>query len=356
MLVGIVGILDSLFRTIDRSDEELLAQTSDRLEIALDAFYPADSTAATLILAAPELQAAEAVLQVGGTLVTAHPDHDIDLFIDLVDLESTLWRPTITDGALDRATRGIVLSAAAAADLGVKPGQTVVLCHPLRTGPAAFVVAHSELPVVGVHPHPFRFLAYIDLAHADLMGLAGATNRIVARPTGGEDERSVQRALFGLPGVASVQGVTATTDAIRDAMAQFTGVFQIIEGAALLLALLIAFNAASISEDERARENATMLAFGIPVRTILRMSVVESLVIGLIGTLLGLLGGFALLTWTVDVLFPRTLPDIRLEATLSYSSLAIVLALGILAVAAAPLLTIRKLRNMDIPSTLRVME
>ena len=277
MLVGIVGILDSLFRTIDRSDEELLAQTSDRLEIALDAFYPADSTAATLILAAPELQAAEAVLQVGGTLVTAHPDHDIDLFIDLVDLESTLWRPTITDGALDRATRGIVLSAAAAADLGVKPGQTVVLCHPLRTGPAAFVVAHSELPVVGVHPHPFRFLAYIDLAHADLMGLAGATNRIVARPTGGEDERSVQRALFGLPGVASVQGVTATTDAIRDAMAQFTGVFQIIEGAALLLALLIAFNAASISEDERARENATMLAFGIPVRTILRMSVVESL-------------------------------------------------------------------------------
>ena len=192
--------------------------------------------------------------------------------------------------------------------------------------------------------------------HADLVGLQGVTNKLSVRPAPGSDEASVQRALFGSAGIASVQGVTTTTDALRDAMAEFTGIFQMIEGVALLLALLIAFNAASISEDERARENATMLAYGIRVRTIMRIAVIESAIIGAIGTALGLVGGWILLRWTVDVLFPRVLPDVRLDAVLTTNSLAIVIALGIVAVAVAPLFTIRKLRRMDIPSTLRVME
>ena len=75
-----------------------------------------------------------------------------------------------------------------------------------------------------------------------------------------------------------------------------------------------------------------------------------------IGTALGLVGGWILLRWTVDVLFPRVVPDIRLDAVLTTNSLALVIALGIVAVAVAPLFTIRKLRRMDIPSTLRVME
>jgi putative ABC transport system permease protein len=358
VLVGIVGILDSLFRTIDRSDAELLARAPNRIEVALDGYYPVDSPQASAVFASPTLAAAEPVLQVPALLLApASEDGDnIDLFVTFVDLRSELWRPTVLDGDAGSASPGIVLSEGAAADLGVVPGDTVRVRHPRASGPTSFELVESDLPVLGVHPHPFRFVSYIDIAHAGLLGLDGAVNRIYARPALGEDESTVQRALFGSAGVASIQGVTATTDAIRDAMAEFTGVFQVIEGAALLLAVLIAFNAASISEDERARENATMLAFGIPVRTVLRMSVVESLAIGLIGTVLGLGGGYLLLRWTVEVLLPQTLPDIAMESTLSLTSLAVVLALGILAVAAAPLFTYRKLRRMNIPSTLRVME
>lgn len=357
VLVGIVGILDSLFRTIDRSDQELLTGAPDRLEITLDQFYPVGSPAASLVLTSSVVTDAEPVLQLAGaSLVAANPDDDIDLFVSFVDLESELWRPTLTDGAADLGEPGIVLSAGAASDLGVRPGDHVTLSHPRRTGETLFELVETEIPVLGIHPHPFRFVAYFDIVHADLVGLQGATNLIYARPAPGEDEGSVQRALFGSTGVASVQGVTATTDAIRDAMAEFTGVFQVIQGAALLLALLIAFNAASISEDERARENATMLAFGIPVRTVLGMAVIESLAIGVLGTILGLGGGYLMLVWTVEVLLPQTLPDITLQSTLSLGSLAIVLTLGIVAVAAAPLLTFRKLRRMNIPSTLRVME
>jgi putative ABC transport system permease protein len=355
VLVGIVGMLDSLFATIDRSDDELLASSPDRLEIALDRFYPLDASQVTDVLTDASLGRAEPALQVGATLLAAPGDEDIDIFLDLVDLESPLWRPTVA-GANDGTAEGIVLSEAAADDLGIGPGDTVMIRHPVRAGPVGFEVRESAWRVAGTHPHPFRFLAYMDIGQASLLGLEGATNRIVANPAPGENEDSVQRALFGLAGVASVQGVTATTDAIRDAMAEFTGIFQIIEGATLVLALLIAFNAASIGNDERARENATMLAYGIPVRTVLLVSVVESLVIGAIGTILGLIGGYALLTWTVQVLFPKVLPDIRMVTALTASSLVIVLALGILAVAAAPLLTTRRLMRMDIPSTLRVME
>lgn len=356
VLVGIVGILDSLFRTIDRSDEELLTGAPDRIEITLDQFYPVGSPQADLVLTSPVLAEAEPVLQVGAVALADDPEDDIDLFVSFVDLESTLWHPTVIDGDLDPSAPGIVLSAGAADDLDLSAGDTVTVRHPLASGLASFELVESELPVLGVHAHPFRFVSYIDISHADLMGLEGLTNRIYATPASGEDEASVQRALFGSAGIASVQGVTTTTDAIRDAMAEFTGVFQVIEGAALILALLIAFNAASISEDERARENATMLAFGIPVWTVLRMAVVESLAIGVLGTILGLGGGYLMLLWTVEVLLPQTLPDVTLQSTLSLASLGIVLALGIVAVAAAPLFTMRRLLRMNIPSTLRVME
>ena len=36
----------------------------------------------------------------------------------------------------------------------------------------------------------------------------------------------------------------------------------------------------SIALDERLRDNATMFAYGLPVRTVLRLAVVESLIIG----------------------------------------------------------------------------
>jgi putative ABC transport system permease protein len=319
VLVGIVGMLDSLFATIDRSDEELLGSAPDRIEVALDRFYPVDGAPAAAVLADEVLADTEAALQVSATLPVADGT-DIDLFVDLVD------------------------------------GDLVAVRLPHRIDVGGFEVRETELRLAGTHPHPFRFLAYMDISQAGLLGLDGLTNRIVARPAPGEDEGSVQRALFGTGGVASVQGVTATTDAIRDAMAEFTGVFRVIEGAALVLALLIAFNAASIANDERARENATMLAYGIPVRTVLLMSIVESVVIGVIATGLGLLGGWALLTWTTEELFPRVLPDIRMVTEVGLRSVLIILALGIFAVAAAPLLTTRRLVNMDIPSTLRVME
>jgi putative ABC transport system permease protein len=45
-----------------------------------------------------------------------------------------------------------------------------------------------------------------------------------------------------------------------------------------------------------------------------------------------------------------------LDVAISPGTLATAFVLGVIAVAAAPLLTIRRLRRMDIPGTLRVVE
>ena len=58
---------------------------------------------------------------------------------------------------------------------------------------------------------------------------------------------------------------------------------------------------------------------------------------------------------TTDVI-SNTMPDLGLDVVISPATLATAVALGVIAVAVAPLLTIRRLRRMDIPGTLRVVE
>ena len=127
-------------------------------------------------------------------------------------------------------------------------------------------------------------------------------------------------------------------------------------GVVLLLALLIAFNTAAINLDSRAREHATMFAFGVRVRTALRMAVTESLVIGVLATILGVVGGFAMVWWMTKVLLTETLPDFSLPTTIGVGTLVAVSVMGVVVVALAPLLTVRRMRRMDLPGTLRLVE
>jgi putative ABC transport system permease protein len=48
--------------------------------------------------------------------------------------------------------------------------------------------------------------------------------------------------------------------------------------------------------------------------------------------------------------------ELGLPITLTPASIAVAAALGIVTVAVAPLLSVRRLKNMDLPATLRVVE
>jgi putative ABC transport system permease protein len=119
---------------------------------------------------------------------------------------------------------------------------------------------------------------------------------------------------------------------------------------------LIAFNATAINADERAREHATMFAHGITVPRVVRSSIAEGLIIGALGTAVGIAAGHALLSWVVNENMPETMPDIGTLISVAPLTYALATAAGTIVVAAAPLLTLRKLRRIDIPATLRVVE
>jgi putative ABC transport system permease protein len=162
--------------------------------------------------------------------------------------------------------------------------------------------------------------------------------------------------LFEFDFVAFVIAVTALTEAVRDAFGPMVGMIQVMVVAVLVLALLIAFNSASINLEARVREHATMFSFGVRVRTALRMASVESLVVGVAAAALGTVGGLAMVWWITQRVLTKTLPDFGLEVVLTPGTVAMVGAVGILVVAAAPLLTTRKMVRMDLPRTLRLVE
>jgi putative ABC transport system permease protein len=142
----------------------------------------------------------------------------------------------------------------------------------------------------------------------------------------------------------------------RDLVEEFTDILVLIQGVALLMALLVAFNSASIANDERAREHATMLGFGLPVRRVLGMEVVENVLLGVGGTLVGLAVGVLVLNWIIEVELPNTMPDLGILVSVAPMTVAIAVLVGVVVVGLAPLLMVRRLRRMDLPGTLRLVE
>jgi putative ABC transport system permease protein len=353
VLVALLGYIDSFFRALDDAETVTAAEHPDRLEIDLDRFYAVEGDEVQAIFADESLAAYESRIRLGAALIGG--GEEIDVLLELISMDSNVWVPAVADGELPGREPGIVISETAARDLGVRVGDTLLVRHPVRAEDGSFTFAESAMPVVATHRHPIRIYAYADRSQAALFGLEGSTNRISALPARG-DVPAARSALFELPGVASVQEAAASSRLLRERMDQFVGVLYFMEGALLILAALIAYNPASISLDERSREHATMLAYGVRSRTVMRVAVVEGLALGALSTVLGFIGGLLLTRWFVDVLARRVMPDIGFEVAFSPQSFLIVFVLGVLAAGLTPLFGWRRLRRMNVPSTLRLME
>ncbi|MGE5291416.1 MAG: ABC transporter permease [Micromonosporaceae bacterium] len=348
-LVTIVGFLDTFRAAFDGSQRELLRSAPNRATVMLDSYYPADSKVVAAVRALPQVAHVQTGLLMPGTVRSG--GRSVKVVAEVLPANPS-WAPSIAAGGMHG---GLVLARKAAGDLHVRAGDTVTLEHPLASG-GGMRTAQTRIVVAGIHPGPMRVLAYLDSSGAKIFGLAGATNVLTAQPAPGHTTADVQRALLGVPHVASVPSVRVTTDGLRSSLDQFIGILNVAGAVTLLLALLIAFNNASIGVDERSREHATMMAYGLPLRTVLSMTTIEAVLIGALGTLVGVAGGYGLLSWIVTTTVPRVMPEIGVTVTLTAGSVLAALLLGLGTVALAPLFTMRRLRHMDVPSTLRVVE
>ena len=108
--------------------------------------------------------------------------------------------------------------------------------------------------------------------------------------------------------------------------------------------------------DERTRELATMAAFGTPIRTSTWILMLESMIMGILGTLVGFFFFAPLVIDIVKARVDEAMNEIWLTPFLYPESMAILILIGIVLVTLTPLLSIRKLMKMDLPSALRVVE
>jgi putative ABC transport system permease protein len=348
-LVTTVGFLDTFTATLDRSQQELLHAAPDRVAVSLRRFEPVNGPTVAAVRALPQVSA----LTIGLLApTTAHNGtRSLDLMTEVLGPAAT-WKPTIVAGS---RTGGLVLAAKAAADLHAGVGDTISLEHPQAEEGGLRTVA-TPIRVAGIHPNPLRLLSYLDADTARLFHLDGVTNLLTVQPAAGTTPDAVRRALLALPNVATAESARTTTQGMRSSLNEYLGILQVAAAITLLLALLIAFNTTSIGMDERRREHATMLAFGLPVRTILGLTTLETALVGLIGTAAGLAGGYEVLRWVATTSVPKVMPEIGVTATLSTTTVVLALLLGVGTVAAAPLLTLRRLRRLDVPSALRLVE
>lgn len=352
-LVGVLGMLDSFFATIDANDREVLTPHGERLLVALDAPVAVDSESFASLTTSTAVGAVEPVLRVGGRLGVAGSDVTFDVLIEAIDMHNDMWTPTAVSGSI--LDEGIIISKVAAEDLSVGPGDLVELTHPTLTA-TGFSVVTSEVRVAAVDGSPYRFGVFLDRSQLTAFGGQELANFAYVLPSDGATTEDVQRALFGLPGVTSVQPVSAASKVLRDTMNSFTGVFRVLEMFILLLALLITYNATSINADERARERATLFAFGLPVRKVIALEVAEGLIYGILGTAIGVGLGSLIVRWVTTSVIATTMPELGMEVVISGSTVALAVLMGVVSVAVAPLLTVRRLRRMDVPGTLRVVE
>ncbi len=355
-LIGLSGILDGALLVMDRSNAEAIQDHPRRLLVFLNNVYPVDSSQVSTIMGSPALAMTTPALRIPGT--ASHNSVSFNVLIESLDLGNTLWTPTLVRGSRqgDSGKPGLLISENAAHDLEVTVGDTITLEHPRRSGLFSYEMVHTEVEVVGIHRDPWRNFMYMDTAHTSIFGVEGMINLLHVDPAVELSIPDAKHAMFEFPTISSIVTIYDLQEANQTVLSEATLFLGGVKFAVLALAFLIAFNSTNINISERSREIATMFAFGLPPRTVTRMAMLENLIVGVFGTLIGFGLGSLILVWFTQTRMPVILPEVRFPITISATTIMLAILVGVVVVALTPLLTMRKMIRMDIPDTLRVME
>jgi putative ABC transport system permease protein len=244
----------------------------------------------------------------------------------------TLWPQLATDlPGIDRLTLFapdvIFLNATAQRSLGVKPGALLKVQAGLKL---------ITLRVVGSIGASGEALGVMDIAGAqDTFGMHGQVSRLDIKLAHGAQAKEVLAALHLPEGVLSDSADDAT-QRVSNVSRAYRVNLTVLALVALFTGAFLVFSILSLSVAKRQQQFALLGVLGLSAKERLQLVLVESAVIGLIGSVLGIAAGSGLAAVALKMLagdlgggyFPGIAPRLQwsLWAALVYGSLGVLAA------------------------------
>jgi putative ABC transport system permease protein len=212
---------------------------------------------------------------------------------------------TLLEGRWATGGDEVVIDEGTADEQGYELGDTVEVTtlQPKRAFELVGVARYGEVESLGA----ISFVVFTIPTAQELLGREGQFDAISVAANEGMSEDDLVAAIAPvLPDDAEVVSATAEAEEQADEVSQFTSIFRyflLAFGAiALFVGAFVIFNTFSITVAQRTREFATLRTLGASRRQVLGSVILESLVIGLLASLVGL-GLGVLLAEGIEALF-----------------------------------------------------
>jgi len=195
-----------------------------------------------------------------------------------------------------------------------------------------------DLQVVGIvrkPPVPGNEVVYVPLATAqEMLNLPGLVNAIEVIVRAGEDRAAVQERLLQRLGAGFTTAPAEFGQEFEAAIRLGEQIMQIFGLLAIIMGGFIIFNTFRTLVAERRHDLGMLRAIGATRRMILSLVLVESLLQGVLGTLLGLVAGYAMAWGTVAIVRPTLHEYMRFDIGAPVFStqnlvLAVVMGIGV---------------------------
>jgi ABC-type antimicrobial peptide transport system permease subunit len=197
----------------------------------------------------------------------------------------------VLEGRWPASANEVVIDAGTADDYGYEVGDTVEITtlKPKRPFELVGVARYGSVDSIG----NASFAVFTVPAAQELLEREGQYDAISAAAAEGVTEEELVAAIAPvLPDDAKVVSATAEAADAVDEVNEFTAIFRyfllVFAGIALFVGAFVIFNTFSITVAQRTREFATLRTIGASRRQILGSVILESLVIGLLASLVGL--------------------------------------------------------------------
>ncbi|WP_431994802.1 ABC transporter permease [Streptomyces griseoflavus] len=313
-----------------------------------------------------EVRGADGVKSVEGTVFSTSVtvvDGDKD------NLSPTSGGPTIVGNwnANDARTMDITSGAAPAGADQVMVDADTADKHDLKLGDEIGVIS-----AVGTHlakvsgiadftvTNPGAAMFFLDLATAQrtLVGESGVyTNVNVTAEDGVSDERLKENVLAALGGAYKVQTAKETADANKESVGEFMNVMKYamlgFAGIAFLVGIFLIINTFSMLVAQRTREIGLMRAIGSSRKQVNRSVLVEALLLGVIGSVLGVGAGIGLAVGLMKLMGLMGMELSTNDLTVAWTTPALGLLLGVVVTVLAAYLPARRAGKISPMAALR---